>query len=37
MGIMRVLKWALIAVVVAGAAMLGLRSYRSLSGPALQP
>ena len=37
MGIKRVLKWALIAVVVAGAAMLGLRSYRSLSGPALQP
>jgi len=37
MGIKRVLKWVLIGVVVVGAAMLGLRSYRALSGPALQP
>jgi alpha-beta hydrolase superfamily lysophospholipase len=37
MGIKRVLKWGLIGVVVVGAAMLALRSYRALSGPALQP
>jgi hypothetical protein len=37
MGIKRVLKWMLIGVVVVGAAMFALRSYRSLSGPALQP
>ena len=37
MGIKRVLKWLLIGVVVIGAAMLALRSYRVLSGPALQP
>ena len=37
MGIRRVLKWLLIGVVVVGAAMLALRSYRVLSGPALQP
>jgi alpha-beta hydrolase superfamily lysophospholipase len=37
MGIRRVLKWVLIGVVVVGAAMLALRSFRVLSGPALQP
>ncbi len=37
MGIKRVLKWVLIGVVVVGAALLGLRSYRALSGPPLQP
>ena len=37
MGIKRVLKWMLIVVVVLGAAMLALRSYRALGGPALQP
>jgi len=37
MGIKRVLKWMLIGVLVIGAAMLALRSYRVLSGPALQP
>ncbi|MET1082563.1 MAG: alpha/beta hydrolase, partial [Burkholderiales bacterium] len=37
MGIKRVLKWVLIGVVVVGAALLGLRSYRVLSGPPLQP
>jgi len=33
----RVLKWMLIGVVVVAAAMLALRSFRVLSGPALQP
>jgi len=37
MGIKKVLKWTLIGVVVVGAALFALRSYRSLSGPALQP
>jgi alpha-beta hydrolase superfamily lysophospholipase len=37
MGIKRFLKWVLIGVVVVGGAMLALRSYRVLSGPALQP
>ncbi len=37
MVIKKVLKWTLIGVVVVGAAMLALRAYRSLSGPALQP
>ncbi|MBK7955114.1 MAG: alpha/beta hydrolase [Candidatus Accumulibacter sp.] len=35
MGIKRVLKWLLIGVVVIGAAMFALRSYRALSGPSL--
>ena len=37
MGIKRVLKWMLIGVLLVGTAMLALRSYRVLSGPALQP
>ena len=37
MAIKRVLKRVLIGVAVAGVAMLGLRSYRALGGPALQP
>ena len=37
MGIKRVLKWVLIGIVVVGAALLGLRSYRALSGPPLHP
>ena len=37
MGIKRILKWLLIAILVLGAAMLALRSYRALGGPALQP
>jgi alpha-beta hydrolase superfamily lysophospholipase len=37
MGIKRALKWLLIGVVVVGAALLALRAYRSLGGPALQP
>ena len=37
MGIKRFLRWVVIGVAVVGAAMLGLRSYRALSGPALQP
>ena len=37
MGLKRVLKWLLIGVVVIGAAMFALRSYRALSGPPLHP
>ncbi len=37
MGIGKVLKWTLVVVVAVGAAMLAVRSYRALSGPALQP
>lgn len=37
MAIKRVLKWTLIGVLVVGMAMLALRSFRVLSGPALQP
>jgi alpha-beta hydrolase superfamily lysophospholipase len=37
MGLKRVLKWVLIGVVVVGAAIFALRSYRALSGPPLHP
>jgi alpha-beta hydrolase superfamily lysophospholipase len=37
MRVRRLLKWLLVAVLVAGAAMFALRSYRALNGPALQP
>jgi alpha-beta hydrolase superfamily lysophospholipase len=37
MGIKKVLKWLLIAVVVIGVALLALRAYRALGGPTLQP
>ncbi len=37
MGIKRVVKLVLIAAVVVGIGLLALRSYRALSGPALQP
>jgi len=33
----KVLKWTIVSIAVVGIAMLGLRSYRSLSGPTLQP
>src|SRR5499427_9382552 len=33
----RFLKWVLLSLVVVGLALLGFRSYRVLSGPALQP
>ena len=37
MGLPRVLKWLLIGIVVVGAALFALRSYRALSGPPLHP
>ena len=33
----RILKWVLLSIFMIGVALLGLRSYRALSGPALQP
>ncbi|HQR21923.1 MAG TPA: alpha/beta hydrolase, partial [Burkholderiaceae bacterium] len=33
----RILKWLLVGVLLIGAVALGVRSYRALSGPALQP
>ena len=37
MAIKKTLKWGLIGLVVAGVAMLAVRSYNSLGGPVLQP
>jgi alpha-beta hydrolase superfamily lysophospholipase len=37
MALPRVLKWLLIGIVVVGAALFALRSYRALSGPPLHP
>ena len=37
MRITKILKWGVIGIVCIGAALLGLRAYRALSGPQLQP
>ncbi len=37
MGMKKSVKWILIGALVVGTALLGLRSYRALSGPPLQP
>jgi alpha-beta hydrolase superfamily lysophospholipase len=37
MGMKKALKWVLIGIVVVGATMFALRSYRALSGPPLHP
>ncbi|MCM8594022.1 carboxylesterase [Accumulibacter sp.] len=37
MRIAKIVKWALLGTVCIGAALLGLRAYRALSGPQLQP